>query len=138
MTYRLGFFAGLLALGAFLAAIELRRRFPTVPTVPAARRFEDFGGQSWHISTAAIDVRDSTCGHFERRAAMHPVRWGERGEMGVATYLGDYPQYADGRGPTGCASPQLHAALVISVSSLIMASSAPSLLRSSFDAVNFL
>ena len=68
---------------------------------------------------------------------MHPVRWGERGEMGVATYLGDYPQYADGRGPTGCASPQLLAALAISVSSLLGVLSAFSL-RSSFDAMNVL
>eukprot|EP01043_Picozoa_sp_COSAG02_P056148 COSAG02_NODE_6614_length_3456_cov_4.163432_4_plen_346_part_01 len=58
--------------------------------------FQDFAGQSWHISTASIDVRDSVCGTFERRAAMHPVRWGASGEMAVETYLGDYPQYANG------------------------------------------
>ena len=37
--------------------------------------FKDFSGQSWHISTASIDVRDSSCGRFERRAALHPVQW---------------------------------------------------------------
>ena len=110
--------------------------------MPAVCRFEDFAGQSWHISTAAIDVRDSTCGHFERRAAMHPVRWGERGEMGVATYLGDYPQYADGRGPTGCASQPHDMRRLPSVFPLCLASKqqreAPSLLPSSFDAMNIL
>jgi hypothetical protein len=63
--------------------------------------FEDFAGQSWHISTAAIDVRDATCGHFERRAALHPVLWGDYGEMTVDTYLGDYPRYASGTGSPG-------------------------------------
>ena len=64
--------------------------------------FDDFAGQTWHISTASIDVRDATCGHFERRAALHPVRWGEHdGEMAVDTILGDYPQYASGAGSPG-------------------------------------
>ena len=63
--------------------------------------FDDFAGQTWHISTASIDVRDATCGHFERRAALHPVLWGEHGEMVVDTYLGDYPQYASGTGSPG-------------------------------------
>jgi hypothetical protein len=70
--------------------------------------FEDLHGQTWHISTASIDVRDSSCGHFERRAAMHPLRWLKSGGgqnetevMAVDTYLGDFPQLASGEGMAG-------------------------------------
>lgn len=56
--------------------------------------FPDSTGRYWHVTTLSISKRHM----FERRIGLFPAGVLEDGQLVTNTYLGDYPQYAPGRG----------------------------------------